>query len=168
MAEDIDHLKHYVGELEDLLSNYKSEVNHVRRIVHACEPGMEDFTTAMDATHSIITSWQRGEATMIVDISTIWLDIGDIQEALKNHVPWMEDVSNTRQQMQEKVDNLTKDIINLISLPITVHQHTGIALLTTVIAIFDCTQKTVMLVPMLASLIIATRVRALQLERATD
>ena len=53
MAEDIDHLKYYVGEVKDLLSDNKGEVNHVRRIVHACEPDMEDFTTAMDATHSI-------------------------------------------------------------------------------------------------------------------
>ena len=53
VAEDIDHLKYYVGELKDLLSNSKGEVNHVRRIVHACEPDMEDFTSAMDATHSI-------------------------------------------------------------------------------------------------------------------
>jgi hypothetical protein len=41
------------------------------------------------------------------------LDIGDIQEALKNHDSWMEDVSNTLQQMQEKEENLTEDIINL-------------------------------------------------------
>ena len=34
------------------------------------------------------------------------LDIGDIQEALKNHDSWMEDVSNTLQQMQEKEENL--------------------------------------------------------------
>merc|ERR1719217_1409599 len=46
-------------------------------------------------------------------ISTMRLDIGDIQEALKNHDSWMEDVSNTLQQMQEKEENLTEDIINL-------------------------------------------------------
>ena len=38
---------------------------------------------------------------------------GDIyltcQEALKNHDSWMEDVSNTLQQMQEKEENLTED-----------------------------------------------------------
>merc|ERR1712007_45372 len=45
--------------------------------------------------------------------STMRLDIGDIQEALKNHDSWMEDVSNTLQQMQEKEENLTEDIINL-------------------------------------------------------
>eukprot|EP00438_Fugacium_kawagutii_P005810 Skav230513 [mRNA] locus=scaffold4943:21727:21987:+ [translate_table: standard] len=52
------------------------EVNHIRRIVLACERDMEDFTAAMDAvnvdldemrarvdaTHSIITSRQRVEA----------------------------------------------------------------------------------------------------------
>merc|ERR1711881_803798 len=47
------------------------------------------------------------------EISTMRLDIGDIQEALKNHDSWMEDVSNTLQQMQEKEENLTEDIINL-------------------------------------------------------
>merc|ERR1712056_116796 len=75
------------------------EVNHIRRIVLACERDMEDFTAAMDAvnvdldemrarvdaTHSIITSRQRVEATMTAEISTMRLDIGDIQEALKNH-----------------------------------------------------------------------------------
>jgi len=127
MAEDLDQLKYDVGELKDLLSNNKGEVNHARRIVLACERDMEDFTAAMDAvnvdldemrarvdaTHSIITSRQRVEATMTAEISTMRLDIGDIQEALKNHDSWMEDVSNTLQQMQEKEENLTEDIINL-------------------------------------------------------
>merc|ERR1719272_2161095 len=31
MAEDLDQLKYDVGELKDLLSNNKGEVNHVRR-----------------------------------------------------------------------------------------------------------------------------------------
>merc|ERR1712118_376181 len=98
MAEDLDQLKYDVCELKDLLSNNKGEVNHVRRIVLACERDMEDFTAAMDAvnvdldemrarvdaTHSIITSRQRVEATMTAEISTMRLDIGDIQEALKN------------------------------------------------------------------------------------
>ena len=34
-------------------------------------------------------------------------------QALKNHDSWMEDVSNTLQQMQEKEENLTEDLINL-------------------------------------------------------
>merc|ERR1712188_85587 len=124
MAEDLDQLKYDVGELKDLLSNNKGEVNHIRRIVLACERDMEDFTAAMDAvnvdldemrarvdaTHSIITSRQRVEATMTAEISTMRLDIGDIQEALKNHDSWMEDVSNTLQQMQEKEENLTEDM----------------------------------------------------------
>merc|ERR1719444_718730 len=69
MAEDLDQLKYDVGELKDLLGNNKGEVNHIRRIVLACERDMEDFTAAMDAvnvdldemrarvdaTHSIIT-----------------------------------------------------------------------------------------------------------------
>ena len=122
VVEDLDALKYDVGELKDLLNNNKGEINHVRRIVLACERDMEDFTAAMDAvnvdldemrarvdaTHSIITSRQRVEATMTAEISTMRLDIGDIQEALKNHDSWMEDVSNTLQQMQEKEENLTE------------------------------------------------------------
>ncbi len=125
MAEDWDQLMYDGGELKDLLSNNKGEVNQVRRIVQACERDMEDSTAAMDAvnvdldemrarvdaTHSIITSRQRVEATMTAEISTMQLDIGDIQEALKNHDLWMEDVSNTLPQMQEKKEN--EDIINL-------------------------------------------------------
>merc|ERR1711998_411765 len=51
MAEDLDQLKYDVGELKDLHSNNKGEVNHVRRIVLACERDMEDFTAAMDAVN---------------------------------------------------------------------------------------------------------------------
>merc|ERR1719162_1626058 len=51
MAEDLDQLKYDVGELKDLLSNNKGEVNHIRRIVLACERDMEDFTAAMDAVN---------------------------------------------------------------------------------------------------------------------
>ena len=39
------------------------------------------------------------------------------KEALKNHDGWMEDVSNTLQQMQEKEDNTTEDLINLKNVP---------------------------------------------------
>ena len=82
VVEDLDALKYDVGELKDLLNNNKGEINHVRRIVLACERDMEDFTAAMDAvnvdldemrarvdaTHSIITSRQRVEATMTAEI----------------------------------------------------------------------------------------------------
>ena len=108
VVEDLDALKYDVGELKDLLNNNKGEINHVRRIVLACERDMEDFTAAMDAvnvdldemrarvdaTHSIITSRQRVEATMTAEISTMRLDIGDIQEALKNHDSSFGSVSN--------------------------------------------------------------------------
>merc|ERR1712205_166953 len=127
MAEDLDQLKYDVGELKDLLSNNKGEVNHVRRIVLACERDMEDFTAAMDAvnvdldemrarvdaTHSIITSRQRVEATMTAEISTMRLDIGDIQEALKNHDSWMEDVSQSLQECHERVSGPGQDILGL-------------------------------------------------------
>ena len=71
----------------------------------------DEMRARVDATHSIITSRQRVEATRTAEISTMQLDIGDIQEALKNHDSWMEDVSNMLQKRQENEDN--KDIINL-------------------------------------------------------
>merc|ERR1712025_841224 len=154
MAEDLDQLKYDVGELKDLLSNNKGEVNHVRRIVLACERDMEDFTAAMDAvnvdldemrarvdaTHSIITSRQRVEATMTAEISTMRLDIGDIQEALKNHDSWMEDVSNTLQQMQEKEENddldaaikTVRDMVSSLRLDVDVRRRKVDEILATI------------------------------------
>merc|ERR1719225_685177 len=127
MAEDLDQIKYDVGELKDLLSNNKGEVNHIRRIVLACERDMEDFTAAMDAvnvdldemrarvdaTHSIITSRQRVEATMTAEISTMRLDMGDMQEALKAHDAWMEDVSQSLQEAHERCHQLSEDIAEL-------------------------------------------------------
>eukprot|EP00397_Hematodinium_sp_SG-2012_P017211 GEMP01017592.1.p1 GENE.GEMP01017592.1~~GEMP01017592.1.p1 ORF type:complete len:598 (+),score=157.34 GEMP01017592.1:82-1875(+) len=122
--DEIHSLKCDVGELKDMLCNNKGEVNNVRRIVLACERDIEDFTAAMDAvnvdldemrarvdaTHSIITSRQRAEATMTAEISTLRLDLTDVQETLKNHDSWMEDVSNTLRQMDEKEAAMGKDI----------------------------------------------------------
>merc|ERR1740133_401061 len=127
ISHELDAVKYDLGELKDMINGAKGDTAHVKRIVLACERDMEDFTAAMDAvnvdldemrarvdsTHSIITSRQRVEATVTAEISTMRLDMGDIQEALKNHDSWMEDVSNTLQQMQEKEENLTEDIINL-------------------------------------------------------
>ena len=53
VVEDLDALKYDVGELKDLLNNNKGEINHVRRIVLACERDMEDFTAAMDAVRAM-------------------------------------------------------------------------------------------------------------------
>ena len=47
---------------------------------------------------------------MTAEISTMRLDIGDIQEALKNDDSWMEDVSNTLQQMQEKEESMAQEL----------------------------------------------------------
>merc|ERR1712066_702038 len=124
IAEDLDGLKFDVGELKDLLSNNKGEVNHIRRIGLACERDMEDFTAAMDAvnvdldemrarvdsTHSIITSRQRVEATVTAEIFTMRLDMGDMQEALKAHDAWMEDVSQSLQEAHERCHQLSEDI----------------------------------------------------------
>merc|ERR1719398_569409 len=88
---------------------------------------MEDFTGAMDAvnvdldemrarvdsTHSIITSRQRVEATVTAEISTMRLDMGDMQEALKAHDAWMEDVSQSLQECHERVGELGQDILVL-------------------------------------------------------
>lgn len=84
-----------------MLNGAKGDTAHVKRIVLACERDMEDFTAAMDAvnvdldemrarvdsTHSIITSRQRVEATVTAEISTMRLDMGDMQEALKAQQP---------------------------------------------------------------------------------
>jgi len=99
----------------------------VKRIVLACERDMEDFTAAMDAvnvdldemrakvdsTHSIITSRQRVEATVTAEISTMRLDMGDMQEALKAHDAWMDDVSQSLQEAHERCHQLGQDIADL-------------------------------------------------------
>merc|ERR1719253_1351940 len=127
MAEDLDQLKYDVGELKDLINGAKGDTAHVKRIVLACERDMEDFTAAMDAvnvdldemrarvdsTHSIITSRQRVEATVTAEISTMRLDMGDMQEALKAHDAWMEDVSQSLQECHDRAQQLSMDIVSL-------------------------------------------------------
>merc|ERR1719353_2459153 len=127
MSHDIDALKYDVGELKDMLNGAKTDTAHVKRIVLACERDMEDFTAAMDAvnvdldemrarvdsTHSIVTSRQRVEATVTAEISTMRLDMGDMQEALKAHDAWMEDVSQSLQECHERVSGLGQDILAL-------------------------------------------------------
>mmetsp|Transcript_86867 Transcript_86867/g.202210 ORF Transcript_86867/g.202210 Transcript_86867/m.202210 type:complete len:799 (+) Transcript_86867:107-2503(+) len=126
-VHDLDAVKYDVGELKDLLNGQKSDTAHVKRIVLACERDMEDFTAAMDAvnvdldemrarvdsTHSIITSRQRVEATVTAEISTMRLDMGDMQEALKAHDAWMEDVSQSLQEAHERAHQLSEDIAEL-------------------------------------------------------
>merc|ERR1719215_1661219 len=126
-AHDLDAVKYDLGEMKDLLNGAKTDTAHVKRIVLACERDMEDFTAAMDAvnvdldemrarvdsTHSIITSRQRVEATVTAEISTMRLDMGDMQEALKAHDAWMEDVSQSLQQAHERCHQLSEDIAEL-------------------------------------------------------
>jgi len=126
-AHDLDSVKYDVGELKDMLNSTKGDTAHVKRIVLACERDMEDFTAAMDAvnvdldemrarvdsTHSIITSRQRVEATVTAEISTMRLDMGDMQEALKAHDAWMEDVSQSLQEAHERCHQLSEDIAEL-------------------------------------------------------
>merc|ERR1712078_684448 len=64
-------------------------------------------------THSIITSRQRVEATVTAEISTMRLDMGDMQEALKAHDAWMEDVSQSLQEAHERCHQLSEDISDL-------------------------------------------------------
>ncbi|CAK9101506.1 Hypothetical protein SCF082_LOCUS47469 [Durusdinium trenchii] len=123
-SQELDAVKYDVGELKDLLGGAKSDTAHVKRIVLACERDMEDFTAAMDAvnidldemrarvdsTHSIITSRQRVEATVTAEISTMRLDMGDMQEALKAHDAWMEDVSQSLQEVHERCEALNMEI----------------------------------------------------------
>jgi len=127
VAREVDTLKYDIGELKDLLTGAKNDTAHVKRIVLACERDMEDFTAAMDAvnvdldemrarvdsTHSIITSRQRVEATVTAEISTMRLDMGDMQEALKAHDAWMEDVSQSLQECHERTQHLAQDIVDL-------------------------------------------------------
>merc|ERR1719161_3512701 len=127
MNQAVTALTFDVGELKDLLQSTRSDTAHVKRIVLACERDMEDFTAAMDAvnvdldemrarvdsTHSIITSRQRVEATVTAEISTMRLDMGDMQEALKAHDAWMEDVSQSLQECHERVSGLGQDILAL-------------------------------------------------------
>jgi len=124
---DLDSVKYDIGELKDILNGAKNDTAHVKRIVLACERDMEDFTAAMDAvnvdldemrarvdsTHSIITSRQRVEATVTAEISTMRLDMGDMQEALKAHDAWMEDVSQSLQEAHERCHQLSEDIAEL-------------------------------------------------------
>merc|ERR1719271_1500989 len=67
----------------------------------------------VDSTHSIITSRQRVEATVTAEISTMRLDMGDMQEALKAHDAWMEDVSQSLQEAHERCQQLSQDIAEL-------------------------------------------------------
>merc|ERR1719498_574550 len=120
-------VKYDLGELKDMLNAAKGDTAHLKRIVLACERDMEDFTAAMDAvnldldemrsrvdsTHSIITSRQRVEATVTAEISTMRLDMGDMQEALKAHDAWMEDVSQSLQEAHERCHQLSEDIAEL-------------------------------------------------------
>merc|ERR1719155_307453 len=124
VAVDMNALKYDIGELKDMINNTRSDTAHVKRIVLACERDMEDFTGAMDAvnvdldemrarvdsTHSIITSRQRVEATVTAEISTMRLDMGDMQEALKAHDAWMEDVSQSLQEAHERCHQLSEDL----------------------------------------------------------
>merc|ERR1712216_339891 len=127
VAVDMNALKYDIGELKDMINNTRSDTAHVKRIVLACERDMEDFTGAMDAvnvdldemrarvdsTHSIITSRQRVEATVTAEISTMRLDMGDMQEALKAHDAWMEDVSQSLQEAHERCHQLSEDIADV-------------------------------------------------------
>jgi len=127
VANDLDAIKYDVSELKDLMNGAKSDTAHVKRIVLACERDMEDFTAAMDAvnvdldemrarvdsTHSIITSRQRVEATVTAEISTMRLDMGDMQEALKAHDAWMEDVSQSLQEAHERCYQVAEDTAEL-------------------------------------------------------
>merc|ERR1719440_1201757 len=126
-SHELDAVKFDLGELKDMLNGAKGDTAHVKRIVLACERDMEDFTAAMDAvnvdldemrarvdsTHSIITSRQRVEATVTAEISTMRLDMGDMQEALKAHDAWMEDVSQSLQEAHERCSSLGQDILTL-------------------------------------------------------
>merc|ERR1719316_220538 len=74
---------------------------------------LDEMRARVDSTHSIVTSRQRVEATVTAEISTMRLDMGDMQEALKAHDAWMEDVSQSLQEAHERCHNLSQDISEL-------------------------------------------------------
>merc|ERR1719316_26849 len=74
---------------------------------------LDEMRARVDSTHSIITSRQRVEATVTAEISTMRLDMGDMQEALKAHDAWMEDVSQSLQEAHERCHQLSQDIAEL-------------------------------------------------------
>merc|ERR1719271_2086551 len=74
---------------------------------------LDEMRARVDSTHSIITSRQRVEATVTAEISTMRLDMGDMQEALKAHDAWMEDVSQSLQECHERTQHLAQDIVDL-------------------------------------------------------
>merc|ERR1719163_570080 len=74
---------------------------------------LDEMRARVDSTHSIITSRQRVEATVTAEISTMRLDMGDMQEALKAHDAWMEDVSQSLQEAHERASALGQDILTL-------------------------------------------------------
>lgn len=124
LLRDIATLKYELGEVKDMLRGARVDTSHVKRIALAGERDMEDFTAAMDgvnvdldemrarvdATHSIVTSRQRVEATVTAEVSTMRLDMGDMQEALKAHDVWMEDVSQSLQEAHERCHQLAEDL----------------------------------------------------------
>merc|ERR1711865_719775 len=71
---------------------------------------LDEMRARVDSTHSIITSRQRVEATVTAEISTMRLDMGDMQEALKAHDAWMEDVSQSLQEAHERCHQLSEDL----------------------------------------------------------
>merc|ERR1712125_272630 len=74
---------------------------------------LDEMRARVDSTHSIITSRQRVEATVTAEISTMRLDMGDMQEALKAHDAWMEDVSQSLPEAHERCHQLSGDIAEL-------------------------------------------------------
>merc|ERR1719393_58064 len=74
---------------------------------------LDEMRARVDSTHSIVTSRQRVEATVTAEISTMRLDMGDMQEALKAHDAWMEDVSQSLQETHERCHQLSLDIAEL-------------------------------------------------------
>merc|ERR1719169_269140 len=74
---------------------------------------LDEMRAKVDSTHSIVSSRQRVEATVTAEISTMRLDMGDMQEALKAHDAWMEDVSQSLQEAHERCHQLSEDVAEL-------------------------------------------------------
>eukprot|EP00435_Cladocopium_sp_Y103_P067638 s344_g30.t1 len=110
LSRDLDAVKYDVGELKEGQARGRLRGFDFTAAMDAVNVDLDEMRARVDSTHSIITSRQRVEATVTAEISTMRLDMGDMQEALKAHDAWMEDVSQSLQEVHERCEYLNMEI----------------------------------------------------------
>merc|ERR1712093_972485 len=116
MAEDLDQLKYDVGELKDLLGNNKGEVNHIRRIVLACERDMEDFTAAMDAVNVDLDEMRaRVETNLEESKAKIVSDTDQTVNALNGRIDFTNKDLAATQESLHTTQNSLSDCFNEVA-----------------------------------------------------